>query len=67
MLHKLNNKLLQEINNILDELDPNGYGTLSFKEFCSGVRAIRRRQKFQERKYALRKFKGKKTEAIIIR
>ncbi|KYB28673.1 Rab11 family-interacting protein 4A-like Protein [Tribolium castaneum] len=49
----------QEINNILDELDPNGYGTLSFKEFCSGVRAIRRRQKIQERKYSLRKLKGK--------
>nr|XP_015833301.1 PREDICTED: rab11 family-interacting protein 4A isoform X4 [Tribolium castaneum] len=48
----------QEINNILDELDPNGYGTLSFKEFCSGVRAIRRRQKIQERKYSLRKLKG---------
>ncbi|XP_064215441.1 rab11 family-interacting protein 4A isoform X5 [Tribolium castaneum] len=47
----------QEINNILDELDPNGYGTLSFKEFCSGVRAIRRRQKIQERKYSLRKLK----------
>ncbi|XP_044269170.1 rab11 family-interacting protein 4A isoform X1 [Tribolium madens] len=47
----------QEINNILDELDPNGYGTLSFKEFCSGIRAIRRRQKIQERKYSLRKFK----------
>lgn len=43
--------MLQEINNALNELDPNATGTLSFKEFCKGVRAIRKRQKIQERKY----------------
>ncbi|KAL3275779.1 hypothetical protein HHI36_020524 [Cryptolaemus montrouzieri] len=47
-----NKQQVQEIGKAIEQLDPEGNGSLSFQEFSSGIRTIIRRQDIQARRNA---------------